>query len=210
MVNLNGHCNVFFNVFSKSTPDIPHTQSEHLYTNQVTNDYIVQIHRALGEFIHSYFSLRWNSMYSASIPSWHALVCFLGLVWTLSMYITIIKCMKNYGPEVRDWCKLYVNRWKFWMQTFTLHCEPVSAGEPFNSVPTFHKTWNSASLCAIYESQPIFHTPSCEDVACGVTVTKPAVKYSFYCTINSFYGWTGLHRTSWHEHIIKCCCPGCT
>lgn len=94
MVNFNGHCHVFFNVFSKSTPDIPHTHSEHLYTNQVTNDHIVQIHRALGEFIHSRFTRRWNSMYPASIPSWHALVCLLRLVWTLGMYITVCKCSK--------------------------------------------------------------------------------------------------------------------
>lgn len=57
MANLHGHCNVFFNVFSKSTADIPHTQPEHLYTNQVTNDYIVQIYRALGEFTHSHSTL---------------------------------------------------------------------------------------------------------------------------------------------------------
>lgn len=202
MVNLHRHCNVFFNVFSKSTAAIPHTQSEHLHTNQVTNDYTVQTHRALGEFIHTYLTLMWNSTYCATIPSWHTLVRFLRLVWTLNLYITVYKCMKNYGLEVKDWRRLFVNCWKFWMQTFTLHCENISAGQPFHSVDTFHKTWNSAPLWATYESQPIFHMPYCEDVACGVTVAKLAVKYSFYCIINSFLwlNWIAYDFLAWTYH----------
>lgn len=56
-MNLHKHGNLFFNVFSKSTADIPHIQFEHLYTNQVTKDYIVQIHKVVGEFMHSYLTL---------------------------------------------------------------------------------------------------------------------------------------------------------
>lgn len=61
--NLHRHSNLFFNVFTKSTADIPHTPSEHLYTNQVTKSYVVQIHKVLGEFMHIYLTLMWNSVY---------------------------------------------------------------------------------------------------------------------------------------------------
>jgi len=67
-MNLHRHSNLFFNVFSKSTADIPHTQCEHLYTNQATKDYIVQIHNVLGEFMHRHLTLMWNSIsYACSL-----------------------------------------------------------------------------------------------------------------------------------------------
>lgn len=85
VVNLHRHSNLFFNVFSKSTADIPHTQPEHLSTNQVTKGYTVQIHKVLGEFMHIYLTLMWNSICYACNSCLAPFVCFLGPVWDLKI-----------------------------------------------------------------------------------------------------------------------------
>lgn len=57
VVNLHRHSSLFFNVLTKSTAGIPYKPSEHLYTNQVTQSYVVQIHKVLGEFMHVYLTV---------------------------------------------------------------------------------------------------------------------------------------------------------
>lgn len=94
----------------------------------------------------------WNSVYPASIPSWHALVCFLRLVWTWNLYITRYKCMKSYGPGVRDWSRLHVNCQKFWIQNFALwaipQCGYLSQSLKF-SITLGHTSISAHISCAI-------------------------------------------------------------